>query len=127
MNFKMNFNMAGQIAFRLLHRSLIAGAVILCSQIVSSPSLPIAINHELAVRVLMPAAMAKTAASSQANNEKPAVTEETINGKCFCVSHILVKARPDQVWKVLCDYKHAVHIFPLLKKCEVLEIMAAQK
>ena len=66
--------------------------------------------------------MAKCKASAQETDyEKPSSSEETINGKCFCVSRILIKARPDQVWKILTDYKHAVQVFPLLKKCEVLE------
>ncbi len=54
-------------------------------------------------------------------SDKPTLSEETINGKCYVVSQVLVNAKPEQVWQVLTDYRHASQIFPLLKKCEVIQ------
>src|SRR5271163_16203 len=60
-------------------------------------------------------------ASLDQENEKPSITDETINGKTYYVTSTIVKAKPEQVWQILTDYRHAVNVFPLLKKCEVLE------
>jgi ribosome-associated toxin RatA of RatAB toxin-antitoxin module len=63
--------------------------------------------------VLAPAA-AKT-------SEAETITEETIGGKSFSVSREVVHAKPEQVWQVLTDYSNAPRVFPMLKKCQVLE------
>ena len=62
-----------------------------------------------------------------AESESPTVTEETINGKCYVVTKVLVKAKPEQVWQVLTDYRHASQVFPLLKKCEVIKDQGTTK
>ena len=59
--------------------------------------------------------------SLNTEDEKPGITDETIDGKPYCVARTLIKAKQDQVWQILTDYRHAVNVFPLLKKCEVLE------
>ncbi len=69
---------------------------------------------------LQNAVQAKCSSSlNQTDGDKPSMVEETINGKNYCVSRVLVKASPEQVWQVLTDYRHATKIFPLLKKCEI--------
>lgn len=111
----MKLNMSSLSTSKLLRNSLIIGSLIFSGQI---------LNVE---NTAIPAAMAKGKAApgtqeiSLVDYEKPSSSEETINGKCFCVSRILIKASPAQVWRILTDYKHAVQVFPLLKKCEVLE------
>jgi ribosome-associated toxin RatA of RatAB toxin-antitoxin module len=64
---------------------------------------------------------ALTKETKSCNIEKPPVTEELVNGKSFCVTRVLIKARPEQVWQILSDYGRCAHIFPQLRKCEVLE------
>jgi ribosome-associated toxin RatA of RatAB toxin-antitoxin module len=59
--------------------------------------------------------------SGALNNGKPTICDEVTNGKSFCVSRIIIKASLEKVWHVLTDYKHATQVFPLLKKCELLE------
>ena len=54
-------------------------------------------------------------------SETPTISDETINGKTYYVTRALVKAKPDMVWQILTDYHHAVQVFPLLKKCELIE------
>ena len=49
------------------------------------------------------------------------ISEENIGGKSYSVSRLVVHARPEQVWQVLTDYSNAPRVFPMLKKCEVLE------
>jgi ribosome-associated toxin RatA of RatAB toxin-antitoxin module len=49
------------------------------------------------------------------------VTEEQLAGKTFCVSREVIHARPEQVWQVLSDYANAPRVFPMMKKCQVLE------
>ncbi len=60
-------------------------------------------------------------AKSVASGEKIVVSEESKDGKPFCVSHITVNARPEKVWHILADYNHAAHTFPMLKQCELLQ------
>lgn len=64
---------------------------------------------------------------SSFSNEKPSIADETINGKTYYVSRALVKAKPEQVWQILTDYNHAVDVFPLLKKCELIENHGSSK
>lgn len=52
---------------------------------------------------------------------KPALTEEVLKGKPYVITKMLVSAPIEQVWKVLADLKNATHVFPVLKKCDVLE------
>lgn len=56
-----------------------------------------------------------------------AVTEEQINGKPFCVSKQVVNARVEQVWQILTDYGSTTRMFPMMKKCQVLEDRGATK
>ncbi len=56
-----------------------------------------------------------------ASEDVALVTDEQISGKNFCVSRQLIHARPDQVWQVLSDYSNAPRVFPMMKKCQVLE------
>lgn len=53
--------------------------------------------------------------------EAAKVTEEEVAGKTFCVSRQVIHARPDQVWQVLADYNNAPRVFPMMKKCQILE------
>ncbi|HEY9775621.1 MAG TPA: SRPBCC family protein [Planktothrix sp.] len=55
-----------------------------------------------------------------AENEVP-VVEENVDGKTFSVSRTIVHAHPEAVWQVLTDYSGAPAVFPMLKKCQVLE------
>jgi len=59
--------------------------------------------------------------------DKPTVYEETVSGKTFVVSKVLVKARPEQVWPILADYNNASRTFSMLKKCELLENKGTKK
>ncbi len=61
------------------------------------------------------------------NSSSATVDEEVINGKSHTVSKIVVKARPEQVWHILTDYNNAQHVFPLMKKCQLLEDKGATK
>jgi ribosome-associated toxin RatA of RatAB toxin-antitoxin module len=49
------------------------------------------------------------------------VMDEQIGGKPFCVSKQVIHAKPDQVWEVLTDYKNVSHVFPMMKKCQIIE------
>jgi ribosome-associated toxin RatA of RatAB toxin-antitoxin module len=55
------------------------------------------------------------------------VTEEEIAGKPFCVSRQVIHARPEQVWQVLTDYANAPRVFPMMKKCDVIEDHGSNK
>jgi ribosome-associated toxin RatA of RatAB toxin-antitoxin module len=94
-------------------KSATIGALLIVGQIFSPANLPFT-SPALAKRNTQQLVLDQ-------ENEKPGITDETINGKTYCVTRTLVKAKPDQVWQILTDYRHAVNIFPLLKKCEVLE------
>jgi ribosome-associated toxin RatA of RatAB toxin-antitoxin module len=61
------------------------------------------------------------AQGAPADLETPSLSEETLNGKTYTVSHILVHATQDSVWRVLTDYKNAPKVFPQLKHCEIVE------
>jgi ribosome-associated toxin RatA of RatAB toxin-antitoxin module len=66
--------------------------------------------------VVAPASIAKSSSQSSST-----VTEELIDGKQFCVSHIVVRAKPEAVWEVLADYANAPKVFHQLRKCQVVE------
>ena len=67
----------------------------------------------------LPAAIAK---GEIHNLSSPAeVIEEVVANKPYATCKLLVKASPEQVWKVLTDYDNATYVFPNLKKCQVLE------
>lgn len=94
-------------------KSATIGVLLIVGQVVSTANLG-----------LISPALAKSSPqqiSLDQENEKPSITDETINGKIYCVTSTIVKAKPEQVWQILTDYRHAVNVFPLLKKCEVLE------
>lgn len=55
------------------------------------------------------------------------VHEEVIEGRHFNVTRGLVKARPQEVWQVLTDYANASRVFPMLKKCQVVEDRGSTK
>lgn len=50
-----------------------------------------------------------------------AVTDEVISGKTFSVSRGVIKSSPEQVWQVLTDYDNVARVFPMVKKCQVLQ------
>lgn len=114
----MNSNLCFRVIAKLSRVTFVAGALILSSQMLLS-------LQAIITNPFIPAAAAKTSVAepqlAQLNNGKPATCDETINGKVFVVSRIIVKASLEKVWGVLTDYKHAPQIFPLLKKCELLE------
>lgn len=49
------------------------------------------------------------------------VVEEMIGGKSYSVSREVIKAKPEQIWQVLTDFANAPHVFPQMKKCELIE------
>lgn len=53
--------------------------------------------------------------------EAPILSEESINGKSFTVSRIVVHAAPEKVWGILTDYENAPKVFPQLRKCEIVK------
>lgn len=55
------------------------------------------------------------------NTSTAIVYEETIDGKVYQVSKLLINASPDQIWPFLIDYKNAATNFPTVKKCQVIE------
>jgi ribosome-associated toxin RatA of RatAB toxin-antitoxin module len=61
------------------------------------------------------------------SEDKPSVYEETIDGKPFVVTKVLVKAKIEHVWPILVDYDNATRIFPILKKCELVEDKGTKK
>ncbi len=63
---------------------------------------------------VVPSAFAKVDSDVQ-------ITEEQIAGKSFCVSRQVIHARPEHVWQVLSDYSNASRVFPMMKKCQLLE------
>jgi ribosome-associated toxin RatA of RatAB toxin-antitoxin module len=69
-------------------------------------------------------ALAKT---SPADKEPPSVSDEIVNGKNYSVSKIVVHAKPENVWKVLTDYKNACSVFPQLRKCETIDEKGSTK
>jgi len=114
----LNSNLCCRVIAKLSRVTLVAGALIFGSQTLS-------LQNAFIANPFMVAAAAKTCVAqpplAQLNNGKPTICDETIDGKIFCVSRIIVKAKLEKVWQVLTDYKHAVQVFPLLKKCELLE------
>jgi len=50
-----------------------------------------------------------------------AVMDEQIGGKPFCVSKQVIHAKPDQIWGILTDYKNVSSVFPMMRKCQILE------
>ena len=61
-----------------------------------------------------------TARETMGNVTPPPVVDETINGKSFSVSKIIVHARPEQVFHVLTDYANASKVFPQMRQCKVV-------
>lgn len=61
------------------------------------------------------------AASARSESDAAQVTEEQIGGKPFSVTKQVVNARVEQVWQVLTDYSSTTRLFPMMKKCHVLE------
>ncbi|MBC8000575.1 MAG: SRPBCC family protein [Leptolyngbya sp.] len=84
----------------------------------------------IALVTLQPLVVAQPCEAKQkmdaAHSEHP-VTEEIHGGKTFNVSHALIKAKPDDVWHVLTDYNNASRVFPMMKKCQVLEDKGSTK
>ena len=75
--------------------------------------------------VLVASSLGFAPASEAASSAKPdssniVVSEERIGDQPYQVSRVLVKARPEQVWQVLTDYRGASNIFSTVKRCEVL-------
>ena len=54
-------------------------------------------------------------------SDTPTMDEESLDGKSFTVSRVLVHAKPEQVWRILTDYSNAPKVFPQLKRCEILQ------
>lgn len=80
-------------------------------------------NVVMALGVCILAPMQNVVAKGQIQNlSSPSeIIEEKVGTKVFLVSHLVVKARPEQVWQVLSDYDNASHVFPNLKKCQLLQ------
>jgi ribosome-associated toxin RatA of RatAB toxin-antitoxin module len=75
----------------------------------------------MAFVALQPVVVAQPSEARQKSEGPHAVIEEVHNGKTFCVSHALIKAKPDEVWHILTDYNNAHRTFPMMKKCQVIE------
>lgn len=75
----------------------------------------------VALAALQPVVVAQPCEARQKSEGPHTVIEEIHNGKTFCVSHALIKAKPDEVWHVLTDYNNAHRTFPMMKKCQVIE------
>lgn len=79
----------------------------------------------LASMVSLPAAQAKVSAPPSNDQalfcDTPTIGEEVMHGKTFVVSRLLIKAKPERVWQILADYGNAARVFPILKKCELIE------
>ncbi|MGH9549045.1 MAG: SRPBCC family protein [Terriglobales bacterium] len=63
------------------------------------------------------------AKSSHSNSHSldAGMSEENIGGKPYSIAKVVVHAHPEQVWQVLSDYGNAARVFPMLKKCQVIE------
>lgn len=70
--------------------------------------------------------MAPVSAKCAESDEVP-ITEQKIGNKVFSVSKTVVHARPEAVWQILVDYANAPRVFPMLKKCQVLEERGSTK
>jgi ribosome-associated toxin RatA of RatAB toxin-antitoxin module len=90
-------------------RSVAIGTMLIASQFLSSSSIATFAKVNVQQKVV------------GQESEKPSISDENINGKTFYVSRVVINAKPDIVWQILTDYRHAVQVFPLLKKCEVIE------
>lgn len=66
-------------------------------------------------------------AAADAQPEAPVMDEETLNGKTFTVSRILVHAKPEKVWGIITDYNNAPKVFSQLKKCQIVEDKGSTK
>ncbi len=58
--------------------------------------------------------------SSKDRIEKPAVKIEKRGDRNYVVGTILIDAKPESIWDVLVDYRHAPQVFKNLKLCEVV-------
>ena len=76
---------------------------------------------------VLPSNMVLAPALAKSAGTPSSFSEENIGGKNFNVFREVVHARPEQVWQVLSDYGNAPHVFPMLKKCQVLEDHGAVK
>jgi carbon monoxide dehydrogenase subunit G len=60
--------------------------------------------------------------------ETPSITEQRLEDqKTYVVGRVLIDAPPQDVWRVLTDYKHATDLFTNLRACEVLEERGSTK
>lgn len=80
----------------------------------------IMLSHLMCTAIIVQPLMIPSAVAKGDSAPHP-VSEETMGGKSYCVTHVVVKARPEQVWRVLSDYPNAPSVFPQLKNCQVLE------
>ena len=74
----------------------------------------------LAASFLLSAPSTSGAPLHPAKDQAIAVSEEQIDNKPYSVTHVLVHARPEQVWQVLTDYGTAATVFPTLQQCQVV-------
>jgi ribosome-associated toxin RatA of RatAB toxin-antitoxin module len=107
----LNSNLFFRVIAKFSRVTLVAASLILVSNSLSFQTVSAAPAK---------ASIAEPQIASMSDGQ-PTICDEVINGKTFCVSRIIVKANLEKVWHVLTDYKHAVQVFPLLKKCEMLE------
>jgi ribosome-associated toxin RatA of RatAB toxin-antitoxin module len=75
----------------------------------------------LAISVLCACTFISSASAKPGHGVKPVVSEELVHGKTFYVNKIVVNARPERVYQILTDYMNATKVFPILKKCEILQ------
>jgi ribosome-associated toxin RatA of RatAB toxin-antitoxin module len=108
---------AGQLKGRAVLRSW-KSAVVALSALLSAAS-----------AVGVSAQFSPVLAKGQMENVSPPfdVVDEMHGQKCFQVVKMVVKAKPEQVFRILVDYENAPSVFPHLKKCHVLEDHGATK
>src|SRR5262245_30579597 len=59
-------------------------------------------------------------AISKTEHNGATVVEERIDNKPYQVAHVIVKARPEQVWQIITDFRNATNIFPTVKQCQIV-------
>ncbi len=81
----------------------------------------------LAFSLLCAVTFVSSATAKATHGIKPTVREEVVNGKSFYINKVVVNARPERVYQVLVDYLNAPKVFPILKKCQILESHGQKK
>ncbi|HEY9714948.1 MAG TPA: SRPBCC family protein, partial [Chroococcales cyanobacterium] len=79
------------------------------------------VSHLVCLAIAAQPFMVSSVAAKSDKAAAHSVTEETVGGKPYSVTRLVIKATPEQVWSVLADYSNAPSVFPQLKHCQVIE------